>query len=159
MMEGRRLTNALLVVLVVALVLLAAGIAVAIAGRPERAPVPQLPPEPAARYLPPTGSNEIFREPTSAAAGHELIVADLRMPPEAVGEPHSHPWEEYLYILEGSVELEVSGRAPRALEAGSKLVIPARTMHTPRAGPQGVRAIIVRVHDEGDPVSTPVVGG
>ena len=104
-------------------------------------------------YAPATGSNEIFREATAAAPGHELIVADLNLPGGAVGEPHYHLWEEYLYVIGGSAVLDIVGMEPRTLQAGERFVIPRNTVHTPRAGPTGVRAIIVRVHDEGDPVS------
>ena len=105
---------------------------------------------------PAIGSNEVMRETLSAAPGHELIVADLVLPPNAVGEPHSHPWEEYLYVLGGSAILEAEGMATRTVEAGGKATIPPRAVHTPRAGPDGIRAIIVRVHDDGDPLSIPV---
>lgn len=104
---------------------------------------------------PAPGSNEVFREALSAAEGHELIVADLALGPDAVGEAHSHPWEEYLYVLGGSAVLEVEGMEQRTLAAGESVVIPAKTVHTPRAGPEGIRAIVIRVHDEGDPVSIP----
>ena len=104
---------------------------------------------------PAIGSNEVMRETLSAAPGHELIVADLLLPPNAVGEPHSHPWEEYLYVLGGSAILEVEGMATRTVEAGGRATIPRKAVHTPRAGPDGIRAIIVRVHDEGDPLSIP----
>lgn len=113
---------------------------------------PHLPP---AIYLPPPGSNQVFREQTHAAPGHELIVADLSLPPNAVGEAHWHPWEEYIYVIGGSAVLDIEGLAPRELAAGEGFVIPRRTVHTPRAGAQGIRAIVVRVHDQGDPVSVP----
>ena len=113
-------------------------------------------PAPPAIVQPAIGSNEVMREALSAAPGHELIVADLVLPPNAVGEPHSHPWEDYLYVLGGSAILEVEGMATRTVEAGGKATIPPRAVHTPRAGPDGIRAIIVRVHDEGDPLSIPV---
>jgi quercetin dioxygenase-like cupin family protein len=106
-------------------------------------------------YQPPLGSNVVFREATAAAPGHELIVADLKLAANAVGEAHYHPWEEYLYVIEGSAVLEIAGQEPRTLLAGEHFVIPRRTVHTPRAGAQGVRAIVVRVHDQGDPVMVP----
>ncbi len=107
-------------------------------------------------YLPPMGSNQVFREETGAAEGHELIVADLRLPPNAVGEAHYHPWQEYLYVIGGSAVLDIEGMEPRELVAGETYVIPAEVVHTPRAGPDGIRAMIMRVHNEGDPVSVPV---
>ena len=111
---------------------------------------------PVATYTPPFGSNPVFNEATAAAPGHELIVADLHLPPGAVGEAHYHAWEEYLYVIEGSALVEIEGMAPREIVAGETFIIPRLVPHTPKAGPQGIRAIIVRVHDEGDPLSVPV---
>ena len=112
-------------------------------------------PEAQAGYLPPMGSNEVFNEAVNAAPGHELIVADLRLPPDAVGEPHSHPWEEYLYVIDGSAVVDIDGMEQREVMAGETIVLPRETVHTPRAGAEGIRAIIIRVHDEGDPVMVP----
>ncbi|HWK41894.1 MAG TPA: cupin domain-containing protein [Croceibacterium sp.] len=106
-------------------------------------------------FQPAPGSNEVLREALSAAPGHELIVADLALGPNAVGEAHSHPWEEYLYVLGGSAIVDIEGLDPHTLGSGEVFVIPAKTVHTPRAGPRGVRAIVIRVHDDGDPVSIP----
>lgn len=106
---------------------------------------------------PPLGANEVLRAMTSAAPGHELIVSDLLLGPNAVGSPHSHPWEEYLYVIGGSALVDVDGSERRSVAAGEAVVLPGKTVHTPRAGPEGVRAIVIRVHDAGDPLSIPVV--
>lgn len=127
------------------LLLLLAGCATASAPAPDDA-----------RWLPPIGSNEVFNTESGAAPGHRIVVADLRLGPDAVGATHYHPWEEYLYVIEGSAILELAGREPFTLSAGEHFVIPARAVHTPRAGPDGVRAIVTRVHDLADPIAVPV---
>lgn len=58
-------------------------------------------------------------------------------------------------MLGGSAVLEVEGMPTRTVEAGGQATIPPKAVHTPRAGPDGIRAIIVRVHDDGDPLSIP----
>lgn len=72
-----------------------------------------------------------------------------------MGEAHWHLWEEFLYVIEGSAVHDIAGQPPRPLAAGESFVIPPGAVHTPRAGPRGIRAIISRVHDAGDPVSIP----
>jgi quercetin dioxygenase-like cupin family protein len=45
---------------------------------------------------------------------------------------HSHPGEEIIYVLEGSLEYEVEGKPPVTLKAGDVLFIPAGTVHSAR---------------------------
>ena len=111
---------------------------------------------PAPHWQPPIGSNTVFDQAPEAAVDRRLIVADLRLGPDAVGVTHYHPWEEFLYVIEGRALVEIPGEPTRTLLPGQTFVIPPRIPHTPRAGPEGVRAIVVRVHNEGDPVSIPV---
>lgn len=113
-------------------------------------------PAPQAHWLPPLGANPVFDTVPGAAPRQRLIVTDLRLPADAVGAAHYHPWEEYLYVIEGSAVLDMEGQEPRTLVAGESVIIPARQVHTPRAGPDGVRAIVTRVHDAGDPVTVEV---
>ncbi|WAT17304.1 cupin domain-containing protein [Aurantiacibacter sp. MUD11] len=108
-------------------------------------------PAPEARWLPPLGANPVFDATPGAAPRQRLMVRDLRLPPDAVGATHYHPWEEYLYVIEGSAVLEMAGQERRTLLPGESFVIPARQVHTPIAGPEGVRAIVTRVHDADDP--------
>jgi quercetin dioxygenase-like cupin family protein len=42
---------------------------------------------------------------------------------------HTHPGEEIVYVLEGSLEYEVEGKPAVTLKAGSVLFIPAGTIH------------------------------
>ena len=111
--------------------------------------------EQTAAYLPANGLERDLPRGDNAAPGYELIVADLLLPADAVGEAHYHPWEEYLYVIDGSAVLDIDGMEPRTLQAGEHFVIARETVHTPRAGPDGVRAIIARVHKQGDPVMVP----
>ena len=61
--------------------------------------------------------------------GREAIQARIDVAPGAVAPRHSHPGEEIIYVLEGSLEYEVEGRPPVTLKAGDVLFIPAGTIH------------------------------
>jgi quercetin dioxygenase-like cupin family protein len=111
---------------------------------------------PPAAWQPPIGPNAVFDLAPQSAPSNRLIVTDLRLASDAVGVTHYHPWEEFLYVIEGVALVEMDGASTRTVMPGESFVIPAQPVHTPRAGPQGVRAIVVRVHREGDPVSVPV---
>ena len=70
---------------------------------------------PPAAWQPPLGSNTVFAQAPESAPDRQLIVADLRLGPNAVGVTHFHPWEEFLYVIEGSALLEIAGEPPRTL--------------------------------------------
>ena len=49
--------------------------------------------------------------------------------PGAAFPRHTHPGEEIIYVLEGSLEYEIEGKPPVTLKAGDVLFIPAGTIH------------------------------
>ena len=63
------------------------------------------------------------------APGREVVQVRVDFDPGYVSPRHTHPGEEIVYVLEGSLEYEVEGRPPVKLKAGDVLFIPARTIH------------------------------
>jgi quercetin dioxygenase-like cupin family protein len=61
--------------------------------------------------------------------GREAVQVRVDFSPGAAAGRHTHPGEEIVYVLEGSLEYEVDGRAPVTLKAGGTLFIPAGTIH------------------------------
>jgi quercetin dioxygenase-like cupin family protein len=68
--------------------------------------------------------------------GREVVQVRVDFAPGAVAPRHSHPGEEIVYALEGSLEYQVEGKPPVTLEAGEVLFIPARTVHAGRSSPR-----------------------
>ena len=64
--------------------------------------------------------------------GDRMMVALMRMPAGTGAEAHSHPNEQWIYILEGTFEANVAG-LPVTAPAGSVLYIPSNTVHDGRA--------------------------
>lgn len=62
--------------------------------------------------------------------GREVIQVRVELAPGVAFPKHSHPGEEIVYVLEGSLEYEVGGEPPVTLEAGDVLFIPAGTIHS-----------------------------
>ena len=60
----------------------------------------------------------------------EVIQARAEFDPGAAFPRHSHPGDEIIYVLEGSIEYDVDGRSPATLIAGDVLFIPAGTIHS-----------------------------
>ena len=61
--------------------------------------------------------------------GREVIQVRVELAPGVAFPKHTHPGEEIIYVLEGSLEYEVQGKAPVTLKAGDVLFIPAGTIH------------------------------
>ena len=104
----------------------------------------------------PPGSNEMLREILSSADGLEVIISDVIIPPNAEIPRHYHPGEEFVYLIEGSATHIEAGKPDRLIEAGEAFVIPPQAVHAPRGGPDGGRAMVFRVHVEGQPERVPV---
>jgi quercetin dioxygenase-like cupin family protein len=68
--------------------------------------------------------------------GDRMIVGLMRMKAGTGAEPHSHPNEQWIYILEGTFRGEIGGK-PFTAKPGSVLYIPANTIHAGKATPEG----------------------
>ena len=64
-----------------------------------------------------------------SAPGREVVQVRVDIAPGVAFGRHSHPGEEIVYVIEGTLEYEVEGRPPVTLKAGEVLFIPAGTIH------------------------------
>jgi quercetin dioxygenase-like cupin family protein len=64
--------------------------------------------------------------------GDRMIVALMRMPAGTGAEPHSHPNEQWIYILEGTFKATIDGKDIEA-KPGSLVYIPADVVHSGKA--------------------------
>ena len=64
--------------------------------------------------------------------GDRMIVGLMRMPAGTGAEPHSHPNEQWIYILEGTFHATIGGKQIEA-KPGSVLYVPADVMHSGKA--------------------------
>src|ERR687891_2627628 len=65
-------------------------------------------------------------------SGREVVQNRVDISPQAPAFKHTHPGEEIIYVLEGSLEYQVEGKPPTTLEAGEVLFVPAETIHAVR---------------------------
>ena len=68
--------------------------------------------------------------------GDRMIVGLMRMPAGTGAEAHSHPNEQWIYILEGTFKGEVGGE-PFEAKPGSVLYIPSNVVHSGKATKDG----------------------
>ena len=64
--------------------------------------------------------------------GDRMIVGLMRMKAGTGAEPHSHPNEQWIYILEGTFEGAIEGK-PFTAHAGSVVYVPANALHSGKA--------------------------
>lgn len=75
-----------------------------------------------------TKRTELQRHDLSVS-GREVVQVRVDLAPGAVAPRHSHPGEEIVYVIEGSLEYQVDGRPAVTLKAGEVLFIPAGAIH------------------------------
>lgn len=68
--------------------------------------------------------------------GDRMIVGLMRMKAGTRAEPHSHPNEQWIYILEGTFRASIDGKEID-VKPGSVVYIPANTVHSGRATADG----------------------
>ena len=54
----------------------------------------------------------------------------VEIPPGVVAPRHSHPGEEIVYVLEGTLEYQIESRPPATYKAGDVLFVPAGAIHS-----------------------------
>ena len=65
-----------------------------------------------------------------------MIVGLMRMPAGTGAEPHSHPNEQWIYVLQGTFRANIDGKE-FDVKPGSVVYIPANTVHGGKATPEG----------------------
>jgi quercetin dioxygenase-like cupin family protein len=88
--------------------------------------------------------------------GREVVAVVAEIPSGGSSGRHTHPGEEVGYMLEGTMILEVAGKAPMTVKAGQGFVVPAGQPHsaTNTASPLA-RVLATYIIEKGKPIATP----
>jgi quercetin dioxygenase-like cupin family protein len=87
--------------------------------------------------------------------GREVIQVRVDIAPGLAFPRHTHPGEEIIYVIEGSLEYEVEGKPPVTLKAGDVLFIPAGTIHAAKnVGSVNAAELATYVVEKGKPLLT-----
>jgi quercetin dioxygenase-like cupin family protein len=87
--------------------------------------------------------------------GREVVQQRVDIGPDATPIKHTHPGEEIIYILEGSLEYQIEGQPTRTCHAGDALTVPAGAVHAVRnAGSGNAAELATYVVEKGKPVLT-----
>ena len=89
-----------------------------------------------------------------SAPGREVIQVRVDFDPGYVAPLHTHPGEEIIYVLEGTLEYEIDGKAVR-VKPGDVLFVPAGTPHLARnVGSSNGAELATYVVEKGKPLIT-----
>jgi quercetin dioxygenase-like cupin family protein len=98
------------------------------------------------------GRTEVLRHDLGAT-GREVIQVRVDFDPGYVSRTHTHPGEEIIYVLEGTLEYEVEGKPPVTLKAGDVLFIPAGTIHAAKnVGSGNAAELATYIVEKGKPL-------
>jgi quercetin dioxygenase-like cupin family protein len=67
-----------------------------------------------------------------SAGGREAVQVRVDLAPGVAFPKHTHPGEEIIYVLEGTLEYQIEDKPPVTLKAGDVLFIPAGRVHSAR---------------------------
>jgi quercetin dioxygenase-like cupin family protein len=88
--------------------------------------------------------------------GREVVQARVDIAPGVLAPDHSHPGEEIVYVIEGTLEYRLAGKPPVTLKAGEVLFIPAGVVHSARnVGSVNAAELATYIVEKGKPLVTP----
>jgi quercetin dioxygenase-like cupin family protein len=89
-----------------------------------------------------------------SAVGREMIQVRVDFDPGYAAPRHTHPGEEIIYVLEGTLEYQIDGKSTR-VKAGDVLFVPAGTIHSAKNIGSGNGAeLATYVVEKGKPLIT-----
>ena len=85
--------------------------------------------------------------------GREVIQTLVSFDSGYVSPKHTHPGEEIIYVLEGTLEYQVGSNPPVILKPGQVLFVPAGIVHTAKnAGRTNGAELATYVVEKGNPL-------
>ena len=92
----------------------------------------------------------------TTAPGHEGVMVQAELAVGGAAPRHTHPGEEFVYVLEGTATFDMAGRAPLAIKPGDAFVIPPNTPHVAtNTGTVPVKLLSTYIIPKGQPLATP----
>lgn len=109
-----------------------------------------------AQAQPGTKRTDLQRHDLSAP-GREVVQVRVDFDPGFVAPRHTHPGEEIIYVLEGTLEYQIDGQPPATVKPGDVLFVPAGTAHSAKNIGSGNGAeLATYIVEKGKPLLTVV---
>jgi quercetin dioxygenase-like cupin family protein len=102
-------------------------------------------------------SRVVLQDKPVSVVGRHGVTARADFAPGASAGLHTHPGEEFGYIVEGAIALSVDGRPTAMLKPGDVFFIPSGVAHDGRnVGSTKAALVSVFFAEEAKPLATPV---
>jgi quercetin dioxygenase-like cupin family protein len=99
----------------------------------------------------------LLRTTLSGDETKESVMISAEFAPGSTTGRHTHPGDEYTFVLQGTLELIAEGRETRRVSAGDGYHNPRGLVHEARnVGDTPARVAITFVIDKGQPITQPV---
>jgi quercetin dioxygenase-like cupin family protein len=106
---------------------------------------------------PPAAQSGFKRTPVQqgdiSIPGREVVQAVAEIAPGSESGRHTHPGEEFGYVLEGTLTLEIQGKPAATKKAGEGFIIPPGAVHNARNTSKAAAKVLATYIIE---VATPV---
>ena len=115
----------------------------------------------AAENAPPAKATPLMTRDLEGIAGKEMLVLVVEYPPGGVSQPHRHNASVFVYVLEGSVTMQVAGSAPVTLKPGETFYEAPGDVHVTSANASSsapAKFLVYMVKDKGAPASVAAPG-
>jgi quercetin dioxygenase-like cupin family protein len=90
-----------------------------------------------------------------SAPGREAVQVRVDLAPGVAFGKHTHPGEEIIYVLAGTLEYQLEDKPPVTLKAGDVLFIPAGTAHSAKNVGSGTGSeLATYIVEKGKPLLT-----
>jgi len=88
--------------------------------------------------------------------GKQAVVLTVDGKPALVGKKHFHPGDEFIYLVEGTLTLDVAGRGKVTLKQGETIHIPGKVVHqaTNPDSKKPFKVVTFGVFEKGQPDTT-----
>ena len=116
---------------------------------------------PAAENAPPAKVTPLMTRDLPGIAGKEMLVLLVEYPPGGVSLPHRHDASVFVYVLKGTVTMQVAGSAPVTLKAGETFYEAPGDVHVTSANASSTapaKFLVHMVKNKGAPPSVPAPG-
>lgn len=86
----------------------------------------------------------------------EVYMAMIEAPPGSAFAPHIHHGDEFSYVVDGAIELEVAGQPPKTVKAGDTIHVERETVHSGKVvSATPAKILAVHIVDKGKPLAEP----